>query len=418
VYTLALALLPFASAAEPTVLPLDKPPQSIAVLLDDLKGADAVRRKAAADTLARHAEAEPYLRHYRATPRGKLDDLAGAALDALDAARARRIVKRAAEWAKAGRYDLLVDLSLHLPETDQADAVGKLFFDFAERIRPVPEKLGGPEAKHFLDHSMERFSKNAMLRQFHDPRGTVETDIITHGFVRAQSCAASARIRNNWLVLTRQELKGTAQISNQWENCYIFHNGDVTFDSCVWSLVVCDGHIEFTGSADGRSSTILTRGSIRSNGGLKFDTASFYARGDIVTEKESNTRAGLLLAAGKIDVARAPNVVDNKQRVHIAGAKDNPFGVRFFETVDVGVEVALRGKSVTIGRLTAGSPLTKYGIKEGDIVTRVNDKDIKTENDLRRELRYSVVLEAGVFHITRGGQKITRIVYFKDGLEK
>ena len=48
----------------------------------------------------------------------------------------------------------------------------------------------------------------------------------------------------------------------------------------------------------------------------------------------------------------------------------------------------------------------------------MNDKPIKTANDVRRELRYSVALEAGIFHIRRGDEKITRVVYFKNGLEK
>ncbi|MBM3979354.1 MAG: hypothetical protein FJ304_03540 [Planctomycetes bacterium] len=73
---------------------------------------------------------------------------------------------------------------------------------------------------------------------------------------------------------------------------------------------------------------------------------------------------------------------------------------------------------MTIGKLTPGSPLTKYGIKEGDIKTRINDKETKTANDLRRELRYSLALEAGIFHITRGDQKLTRIVYFTNELER
>ena len=48
----------------------------------------------------------------------------------------------------------------------------------------------------------------------------------------------------------------------------------------------------------------------------------------------------------------------------------------------------------------------------------IDKKAIKTANDFRRELRYSVALEAGIFHVTRGDEKLTRVVYFKNGLEK
>ena len=92
--------------------------------------------------------------------------------------------------------------------------------------------------------------------------------------------------------------------------------------------------------------------------------------------------------------------------------------MRFFQSADVGVELGAKGGAVSVAKLTPGSPLTRCGVQVGDIIAQVNDKPIKTANDVRRELRYSVALEAGIFHIYRGDEKITRVVYFKNGLEK
>jgi hypothetical protein len=399
-----------------TVYSLDAPPKEIAEALRALSSPNVEKRRVAADTLARLEGAEPYLRHYWAKE-DRSDGFAGEALDAIEVARAKRNMKRVPGWAKAGRYDLLVDLSLHLTTTEQADEVAQVLFDFAKAIRPIAPKLGGPEASYRLAHSMKHLTMHSHFLRFHEKARSVETDRVFATFVRAQSCAASCRVRQNWLILTRNELKGTAPISNQWEDCYIFHNSDVTFDNCVWSLAVCDGDVEFVNSVDGHSSTIIANGSVRSKTGLRFDGSCFFARGDIVAEG-SSTQRGLLLAGGKIDVPRTRMSKDSKERVEKAGVKENPFGVRFFETADVGVETAMKGDALTITKLTLGSPLTKYGVQVGDVVRQLNEKAVKTANDFRRELRYSVALEAGIFHITRGDQKITRIVYFKNGLEK
>lgn len=301
-----------------TVYTLDAPPTEIADALRDLANPDAEKRKAAGAALAGLEDAEPYLRHYRTTKEGKANGTAGDALDALEVARAKRNVKRVPEWAKAGRYDVLVDVSLHLTTTEQSDEVGQAFFDFAEAIRPISPKLGGPKASHHLADSMKLFTARRELRRFHEKAGVLDTDWITHGFVRAQSCEVSTHTRFNWLVLTRNELKGMNERGNQWENCYIFHNSDVTFDNCVWSLAVCDGDVEFVKSVDGHFSTIIAHGSIRSKTGLKFDASCFFAQGDIVA-KGSSTHRGLLLASGKIDVPKTLNSKDSKERVEKEG---------------------------------------------------------------------------------------------------
>jgi hypothetical protein len=401
------------STAPIAVRAIDSPPAAIATALDELKSADDKANAKGAASLIKLEDAEPYVRFYSYTPQGKADALADQVLDALDAGRAERNVKRATEWAKQGRYDLLVDVSLHLTATEQVEKVGQAFFDFAETMRPVAPILGGPEANQALTGSMKLFVENRETREFHQKAGVLKTDWQTWGFVRARSCEVSARQRFNWLVLTRDELRGTHLPHNEWENCYIFHNSDLQLVDLSWSLLVCDGDVEFTGSV--RASTVVIGGSIRRKGGIRSDSSCLFAAGNI--EAGSTTHKGLYLAGGDIIDANTGKPRTGIEREK-PGLKENPFGVRFFQTADVGVELVVKDQAVTVAKLTPGSPLPKYGVEVGDVITQVNDKPAKTLNDIRRELRYSVVLEAGILHITRGQEKLTRVVYFKNGLEK
>jgi hypothetical protein len=323
---------------------------------------------------------------------------------------------RIKEWAKEGRYDFVVDAGLHLYDPKDVNQLCDLLFDFANKSRGIAEKYGGPAARYNLAKNMKGWDGQQSVKRFHSPHGDIDTDWLSHALVRGQSLRVTCRNCQDWLILTREELKGIGR-SSQFELCYIFHNGDVSFDNLMSALVVCDGDIEVINSVDLTMSTVIARGSIQSQKGLKFHTSTLFAQGDI-TAKGSDTSVGLLVAGGKVNVPRTRNSVDSAQRIEKAGVKDNPFPVRFFETADAGVECEFKNNTLTITKLTPGSALTKYGIKEGDVITKLNDKVIASANDFRRELRYTIVLEAGIFHITRAKEKLTRVVYFKNGIEK
>ena len=394
---------------------LDTPPMAVAGLLGDLTGTNVAKRKAAGEELAKLAEAEPYLRTYRATKAGMSDGFAGDALEALEEDRAKRNLKRVPGWAKEGRYDLLVDVSLHLTTTEQANEVGQPFFDFADATSSTAAKLGGPNKINLLG-SMAAFSRQPNLFHIHEKSRPAEVQLASSGYVRAQSCEASASTRFKWLVLTRNHLKGTHPRNNQWEDCYLFHNSDLALDDCMTSLVVCDGDVELVASGFSAGSVLIANGSIRSKVGIVSSNSLFFAHGDIAL-KAFRPSDGVQMAGGRLLDVKTGKVRPNTEHEK-SGVKENPFGVRFFQTADVGVELATKGAVVSVAKLTPGSPLTKYDLQVGDIITQVNDKPAKTANDVRRELRYSVALEAGIFHIRRGDEKLTRVVYFKNGLEK
>ncbi len=411
--------VPVGGAHEETPFALGEAPPAVRAALRALRDAPARgERAAAARKLSEITEAEPYLRAFCATPAGKLEDAGSDALAVLQAARAKRNAKRLDAWAKEGRFDLMVDAGLDLSDTDDIYAFGDHLLKLGKDARDVPKKFGAPEGYHRLvDRTKHLIGFGGDFVNLADPV-SIKSDHVGPAFVRTRSCEATGRIRLHWLVATRDELKGTNP-PNHWENCFLFHNNDLQLEDITGSFVVCDGDVEFLQSVGGAFTTIIARGSIRAKGGITFTHGTYFAHGDI-TAKHTDTMRGLLMACGKIDVPLHQRAKDKKapERVIKAGVKENPFGVRFFETADVGTEAAFKDGALTIGKLTPGSPLTKFGVKPGDVVTQLNDKPIKTANDFRRELRNSVALEAGIFYITRDGTKITRVVYFHNGLEK
>ncbi len=92
------------------------------------------------------------------------------------------------------------------------------------------------------------------VERFHDPFGAVEAaspeESPVPAFVRARSCVTPQLLKYRWVVLTRDELKGTNKRGDLWEDCYIFHNGDLALDDFMTSMVVCDGDVTFLGRGD------------------------------------------------------------------------------------------------------------------------------------------------------------------------
>ena len=66
--------------------------------------------------------------------------------------------------------------------------LGRLLFDFAEAIRPIPAKFGGPEGKHRLVSRMDQFLKEEKVRRFYQTDDVLKTDWSGHAYVRARAC--------------------------------------------------------------------------------------------------------------------------------------------------------------------------------------------------------------------------------------
>ncbi|MCI0702531.1 MAG: hypothetical protein L0241_15720, partial [Planctomycetia bacterium] len=374
---LSACAVPPVASAEPIILRVDLPPEPLAVALDNLASDQANIWLAAQTKLSEQDAAEPYLRHLAATGKPKVAERANEVLQKLHTTISKRNIKRAKMWIKDGRVDLVTDAGVLPRELLQGDAFGELLVPFGHKIIGESDQIVGMKSKgtRVFYESLDLFSKQKDARWMHGTDETTGLAVYKNVFVRAQSCTAQTPERHNWLSLTRESLTGAHPTSNQWSHSIIFHNNRITLDSCHNSLVICDGDATIENNAEFSMTTLIARGSIRAAVPVTLrGQCVLYASDEMAFAKPGRMNA-TLMAGRKVVVKKTENSPDPVIKQNV---KENPFGVRFFETTDVGVETAMKGDALTITKLTPGSPLTKYGVKEGDVVTQLNDKAIKT----------------------------------------
>lgn len=203
---------------------------------------------------------------------------------------------------------------------------------------------------------------------------------------------------------------------SQWDCSLALVNNELPIKSAFSSVIVCDGDVEFLGLKVDKC-LIIANGSIRP--AAKADWPSIthsilYAAGDVVfpgpgpfrTSDTWFSAGGAIKTAGKVE--RGDRI---KERVAEA-----PFGVRFLDPGrDFGLELEPRDGGLRVTRVADWSRFAKYDVREGDVITRINEVAADTAPAFRRELRRGVVQEWAAVHIRRGGEKMARIV-FLDGL--
>ena len=99
------------------------------------------------------------------------------------------------------------------------------------------------------------------------------------------------------------------------------------------------------------------------------------------------------------------------------GVKGTPFGIRFVSAEEFGFRVAPAVGGLTVAAVEAWSPLARYDVRPGDVIARVGFDPTRTADALRQALRRGVIDEAAVFHVVRGGARLTRVVYL-DGVPR
>lgn len=94
--------------------------------------------------------------------------------------------------------------------------------------------------------------------------------------------------------------------------------------------------------------------------------------------------------------------------------KENPFGVRFFETDELGVRAEDADGGARLVRVDAASPLAAHGLKAGDVVVRIDETRVPNAKEFRRELRRAAVGGSGVFWMRGDCARQARAVHFGD----
>ena len=399
----------------------EDPPPEIAALVKRTQAGSPAERDEAAQALAKLPEAEPYLRF--ATLLGgdkRLVAVHTKQLAAID----QRNIARAEKWLANGRIDLIVE-AVCLARTDAAaDALTEPLITFSARTADQPPKVakpaGGklPRPEAASKSMAERAKIKGLVRLTGEEVKLARGNKLSGAVVRAGRFDSEPIIVGS-IVVVRDEWKIREPIL-RFHDTIAFTNADIVLCPMSRCIVVIDGDVtqwgESTGGCRIDDSVVIARGSI--------GPAWIHAHGPDVSCVWSDrgieiatpeALSGLALLSGgaiKTDVdtkTEQPRVVKEK-------LKENPFGVRFFETKDVGAEVEADEDGVRIASLAPNSPLAAQGLRVGDVVVRINDTEIDSVKEFRRELRRSVVCGAGVFWLKGEGRKPTRVVHFSDAL--
>ncbi|HET6575266.1 MAG TPA: PDZ domain-containing protein [Fimbriiglobus sp.] len=248
----------------------------------------------------------------------------------------------------------------------------------------------------------------------------------TIGRVFAHSLTFSTEVsqhKSKWVCLVGDRLTETNRRSRGWYDATLAVNNSVEMSTrfLYTSLLIADGDVELRPQPGGGNisldgSVIIARGSIRAKEPTGVGRALLCAGGDITAGGLHGGSQTYLYASGRVRLGKvgAANPAAGKPVVK-EGADLSFTGVRFFKLSDVGVEAAADKAGVRITKLDPRSPLAFYGLKAGDVITKLNDQPMTSVNEFRRHARRSVVLRAGIFHVRRGDETLSRIVYF-DGL--
>lgn len=87
--------------------------------------------------------------------------------------------------------------------------------------------------------------------------------------------------------------------------------------------------------------------------------------------------------------------------------------VRFFETADVGIEVAPAAKGVTVHGLQAWSQAAQAGAQQGDIITALDGVQVDSPVTFRRLVCQALARERSTLRIQRDGSSVDVVVSFR-----
>jgi hypothetical protein len=422
-YVVSVAAVFIVAGKVPAQLAIDDPPVELKSLLTRLDDPDAVQRSAAAEKLATLDWAAPYLRHQISGARPFLQRQLTAILTELDHRRHQRNAKRAVEWSKERRADLLTDYASTPADKEdlsgQIDPIIRLMssatHDYAEltRVMEPPNSLLGVG-------SFQEWSRRDTTI-FSGPKVVIDFWSMSYRLIKTHdlNITMDNLERSGWICVARDRLHDTNPRTTDWWYSIVMVNSQAKFDWVSRSLVICDGDVELprnprSGVPGNFSSSILiVNGTIRSKGRAVFGNSYVWASdGMEFTNGVGMTTKSVLASSGTIN--RGPNPGKPEGKV-LEKAKTDPLGFRFFRIEDVGVEAVMRPEGLTVTKVLPNSPFSAHDVREGDVVTKVNDTVVNSAREFRRQVRQSVVAESGVFYLRRGGEDLSRIVYF-DGL--
>ncbi len=154
-----------------------------------------------------------------------------------------------------------------------------------------------------------------------------------------------------------------------------------------YSVVIADGDVDLPDNRYHTHSLVVSRGDIMSHRTLHGERCLFIAGGGIKGSAPGKLTNTLLVATKEIDLGEEKK----EAGVRITGPTHTALGVRWFETKDGGVEVAVTDGRVVVKAVAERSAFVGHLVK-GDKFLRVNGKDVATADECRRALRQALIL--------------------------
>jgi PDZ domain len=393
---------------------VDEPPAHVARLL-----ARARRTGFEADVAARELadtpDAEPFVRHaILRTPHPRLRAVHEAQLDARDA----RNVRRARAWADTGRADLLVEAAV-MARTDAAgDALISELVLLAHRALERSWELRGltkeQRVPFHLSPTLAEFKKTGFTR-FSGETARVHS-FEMNVLVRATRVEPAHSVGYS-LAVVRDGLPPPAPgfLRKHW-GMALFTNADVELGELSQCFVLSDGDVTKWGNdvfQEFEYSLVIARGTVRDDVVLQGRNSCVSVGGDLRAKFIDGTNKCAVFTGGAANLSGQKK---HQPELVKSGVKENPFGIRFFETDELGVRAEDADGGARLVRVDAGSVLAAHGLKAGDVVVRIDETRVPNAKEFRRELRRAAVGGSAVFWVRGDGARQTRVVTFGNAL--
>lgn len=154
-----------------------------------------------------------------------------------------------------------------------------------------------------------------------------------------------------------------------------------------YAVVIADGDVDLPDHRYHTHSLVISRGDIMTHRALHGERCLFIAGGRIKGSAPGKLTNSLLVATKEIDLG------DEKKEagVRITGPTPADLGVRWFETKDVGVEVAVNDKQLVVKSIAERSAFVGH-LQTGDKLLRINGKNVATADECRRAIRQALIL--------------------------
>jgi hypothetical protein len=205
---------------------------------------------------------------------------------------------------------------------------------------------------------------------------------------------------------------------------YYFTLGEVdAYSGIALCVVVCDGPLTGTDPRTGEwtgghqrivCSFVVCRGDVEMPTGDVIDSV-VLVDGNIDLSRSADLRDSVIRATGEIrlpKVVRAKNDRPPNCKIE-AHAKDATAPYKFFELSDVGLSVVDDEEGMVVADVKPGTPFGNSGLKKGDVIQAIDDQPPGHSSEFRRKVRRAMVRQGDcLVTAARGREKIDLPVYF------